>query len=132
MLPTAMQPLVLIVDDASDIRDMYASYLAVAGYSVETAGEGRGGVIKGPTLYPDVVVMDLQMPGGDGWRAVGEIRGNARGGGAPIIVATGHGFKSYLRHSALAEGATSYLTKPCLPERLAEEIQLRIRAATVV
>jgi len=132
MLPTAMQPLVLIVDDASDIRDMYASYLAVAGYSVETAGEGREAIIKALTLYPDVVVMDLQMPGVDGWRAMSEIRGNARAAGTPIIVLTGHDFKSYLRHSALAEGATSYLTKPCLPERLAEEVQLRIRAATVV
>src|SRR5262249_61409107 len=98
MLPTAMQPLVLIVDDASDIRDMYASYLAVAGYSVETAGGGRGAIIKALTLYPDVVVMDLQMPGVDGWRAMGEIRGNGRAAGAADIVLPGHGLKRYFTY----------------------------------
>ena len=123
MLPAATNPLVLVVDDNRDTRDLYALYLPMAGYSVETAAEGREAVIKALTLYPDVIVMDLQMPGVDGWRAMREICRNARTAATPIIVLTGHDFKDYLRHSAFAEGATSYLTKPCLPERLAQEIR---------
>jgi len=126
MLPTATKPLVLIADDNRDTREMYASYLPIAGYAVETATDGREAVIKALSLYPDVVVMDLKMPGVDGWRAMREIRGNARTATTPIIVLTGHDFKDYLSASALAEGAWSYLVKPCSPERLAQEITARL------
>ena len=126
MLPVATKPLVLIVDDNRDTRDLYALYLPLVGYSVETATDGREAVIKAHALYPDVIVMDLQMPRLDGWRAMREIRGNLRTAATPIIVLTGHDFKDYLRHSALAEGAWSYLVKPCLPERLAHEIEVRL------
>src|SRR5262245_6492820 len=110
-----------------DTREMYSLYLPMAGYSVETAAEGREAVIKALTLYPDVIVMDLQMPGVDGWRAMREICGNARTAGTPVIVLTGHDFKNYLGHSAFAEGAFAYLMKPCLPERLAQEIDACLR-----
>jgi CheY-like chemotaxis protein len=126
MLPAATKPLVLIADGNCDTRDMYALYLHLVGYSVETATDGREAVIKALALYPDAIVMDLQMPRLDGWRAMREIRGNARTAATPIIVLTGHDFKDYLRHSALAEGAWSYLVKPCLPERLAQEIEVRL------
>src|SRR5215831_19130414 len=131
MLPVVTKPLVLIADDNRDTREMYSLYLPMAGYSVETAAEGREAVIKALTLYPDVIVMDLQMPGVDGWRAMREICRNARTAATPIIVLTGHDFKDYLRHSALAEGATSYLTKPCLPEQLAKEIDVRLSVPTI-
>ena len=127
MLPVVTKPLVLIADDNRDTREMYALYLPMAGYSVETAAEGREAVIKALTHYPDVIVMDLQMPGVDGWRAMREICGNARTAGTPVIVLTGHEFKNYLGHSAIAEGAFSYLMKPCLPERLAQEIDACLR-----
>src|SRR5262249_52425935 len=127
MLPAATKPLVLIVDDNRDRRVLFALYLAMAGYSVETAAEGREAVNKALTLYPDVIVMDLQMPGVDGWRAMREICRNARTAATPVIVLTGHDFKNYLGHSAFAEGAFAYLMKPCLPERLAQEIDACLR-----
>jgi CheY-like chemotaxis protein len=127
MFPAETKPLVLIADDNRDTRELYALYLPLAGYSVETAAEGREAVIKAMTLYPDVIVMDLQMPGLDGWRAMREICRNSRTAATPIIVLTGHDFKNYLEHSAIAEGAFSYLMKPCLPERLAQEIDACLR-----
>ena len=131
MLPTTTQ-LILLVDDHGDVLDMYASYLLTMGYAVETAAEGRAAVIKALTLYPDLIVMDLHMPGLDGWRAMREIRKNARTAATPIIVLTGHDFKDYLRHSAMAEGATAYLMKPCRPERLAREIKACLNASSLV
>jgi two-component system cell cycle response regulator DivK len=122
MTPTATAPLVLIADDNRDTRDMYALYLSQVGYSVETAAEGREAVVKAFTLHPDLIVMDLQMPGVDGWRAMQDIRGDSKTANIPIVVLTGHDFKNHLKHSALAEGACSFLLKPCLPEQLAREI----------
>ena len=122
----ASRPLVLVVDDNRDTREMYALHLSTVGYSVETAADGREAVVKALTLRPDVIVMDLHMPGVDGWRAMREIRADAKTAETPIVVLTGHDFKEYLRPSAIAEGAWSYLTKPCLPERLAREISDRL------
>ena len=64
----------------------------------------------------------LRMPRVDGWSAMREIRGNATTAKTPIVVLTGHDLKEHLKQSALAEGASSYLMKPCLPEQLAREI----------
>src|SRR2546423_6923973 len=49
---------------------MYALYLNATGYAVETAEDGYEAVVKARTLVPDVIVMDLQMPGVDGWAAI--------------------------------------------------------------
>ena len=118
--PTA--PLVLIADDNRDTRDMYALYLSKIGYSVETAAEGREAVVKALTLRPDLIVMDLEMPGVSGWRAMEDIRRDAKTADTPILVLTGHDFKNYLKPSAVELGACSFLMKPCLPEELAREI----------
>jgi CheY-like chemotaxis protein len=122
MKPAVTPPLVLIADDNPDTRDMYALYLSTVGYSVETAAEGREAVVKALTLRPDLIVMDLQMPGVNGWRAMQDLRANAKTANIPIVVLTGHDFKNHLKHSVLAAGACSFLIKPCLPEQLAREI----------
>jgi CheY-like chemotaxis protein len=118
--PTA--PLVLIADDNRDTRDMYALYLSMTGYAVETAAEGREAVVKALTLRPDLIVMDLEMPGVSGWRAMEDIRREAKTANTPIVVLTGHDFKNYLKPAAVALGACSFLVKPCLPEDLARKI----------
>jgi CheY-like chemotaxis protein len=124
----ALPPLVLIADDNPDTRDMYALYLSTVGYSVETAADGREALVKALTLRPAAIVMDLHMPGVDGWRAMRELRNDAKTAKIPVIVLTGHDFKNYLKASAIAEGASSFLMKPCLPERLAQEIRERVTA----
>jgi CheY-like chemotaxis protein len=126
--PSETAPLVLIADDNGDTRDMYALYLTTVGYNVETAADGREAVVKALTMRPDVIVMDLHMPGVDGWRAMREIRAHPKTATTPIVVLTGHDFKAYLRASAVAEGAHSFLTKPCLPEELAREVRARLTA----
>ena len=68
--PKVARPLILIVDDTTDTREMYALYLNAMGYAVETAEDGYEAVVKARTLVPDVIVMDLQMPGVDGWAAI--------------------------------------------------------------
>jgi len=120
------RPLIIIADDNRDTREMYAVYLSMVGYKVEEAADGREALIKSRTLHPDLIVMDLQMPEVDGWSAIREIRGDIKTASIPIVVLTGHDFKDFLKPAALAVGAWSYLKKPCLPERLANEISERL------
>lgn len=120
-------PLVLIADDDLETCDLYGSYLKVVGYRVETAADGYQAFLKARALQPRVIVMDLFMPRMDGWRALDELRKDPKTKTIPVIVLTGHDFKSLLKPAALAVGATSYLTKPCRPDRLAIEIGERLR-----
>jgi CheY-like chemotaxis protein len=120
------RPLILIADDNRDTREMYALYLSMVGYAVETAADGREAVVKALTLRPSLIIMDLQMPGVDGWRALREIHEDPKTAATPIVVLTGHDFKDYLEPAVRAIGAWSYLAKPCLPEHLAREISERL------
>jgi len=120
------RPLILIADDNGDTREMYALYLSMIGYSVETAEDGHEAVVKARTLRPHLIVMDLSMPKVDGWAAMRQLRGDAKTAPIPVIVLTGHDFKAYLKAAALAEGAGSFLMKPCFPEQLAREVGERL------
>ena len=70
--------------------------------------------------------MDLQIPKLDGWAAIRELQSRAVTAAIPVIVLTGHDFKSYLKPAALPVGAISYLMKPCFPEQLAREVSARL------
>jgi two-component system cell cycle response regulator DivK len=121
------RPLVLIVEDHVDTRLMYAEYLRFTGLTVTEARDALTGVAKAIALRPNVIVMDLMLPGVDGWEAIRRLRMNALTARLPIIVITGHEHKDYLRHAAIAAGADAYLIKPCLPSRLGSEIQRVLR-----
>ena len=121
------RPLVLIVEDHVDTRLMYAEYLRFTGLTVTEARDALTGVAKAIALRPNVIVMDLMLPGVDGWEAIRRLRMNAQTARLPIIVITGHEHKDYLRHAAIAAGADAYLIKPCLPSRLGSEIQRVLR-----
>src|SRR5438094_9579488 len=113
--PAETAPLILIADDNVDTRGMYGHYLNMVGYHVETATDGNEAILQARALHPDLVVMDLQMPALDGWGAIRELQSRADTATIPVIILTGHDFKAYLKHSALAVGAVSYLMKPCFP-----------------
>jgi two-component system, cell cycle response regulator DivK len=123
-------PLILIADDNTDTREMYALYLSMAGYRVETAADGHEAVVIARTRRPDLIVMDLQMPKLDGWGALREIKSRNETARIPVVILTGHDFKAYLNHAAKAEGASSYLMKPCFPEQLEREISARLATRT--
>ncbi len=103
----APRPLVLIADDNADTREMYALYLSMSGYGVETAEDGHEAIIKARTLRPDLISRPETSS-------------------IPIVVLTGHDFKAYLKPAALAVGACSFLMKPCFPEQLATEVRSRL------
>lgn len=116
-MPAKPPPLVLVVDDYSDTRDMYADYLGGSGMRAETAENGRQAVRRALRAHPDAIVMDLAMPVLDGWEATRILHADPRTRDIPIVVLTGNGAPEEVKR-AEACGATEVLTKPCTPEAL--------------
>lgn len=120
-------PRILIVDDNVDTRAIYATYLPMSGFEVDTAKDGIEAIESILRRRPDLIVMDLDMPRMNGWEALNRLQAERATATIPVIVLTGHDFKHYLQPAALATGARSFLMKPCLPERLAHEIRMVLR-----
>jgi two-component system, cell cycle response regulator DivK len=120
--------LVLLVDDYPDNRDIYVQFLTYAGLRVEEAENGHQALDKAFTLRPDVIVMDLSLPGLDGWEATRRLKRDPRTREIPVIALTGHALAGHSK-GALDAGCDLFITKPCLPERLLEEIRAILAAA---
>jgi two-component system, cell cycle response regulator DivK len=120
--------LVLLVDDYPDNRDIYVQFLTYSGLQVEEAENGHQALEKAFTLRPDVIVMDLSLPGLDGWEATRRLKGDPRTREIPVIALTGHALAGHSK-GALDAGCDAFITKPCLPERLLEEIRTILTAA---
>lgn len=111
------RPVVMIADDTSDTRELYADYLRAKGFIVFTAGDGAAAVAVALEHAPDVIVMDLAMPQLDGLTATRKIKEDERARKARVILLTGYPMDS-LPRQAFQAGVDTYLTKPCLPEEL--------------
>lgn len=114
--------LVLVVDDFTDNREMYAEYLRFKGFEAAEAATGNEALELAYSLLPDVICMDLSLPGMDGWEATRRLKADDRTRHIPIVVVTGHAFDGD-GQSALEAGGDRFLTKPCLPEELLSSIE---------
>ncbi|HEV8439218.1 MAG TPA: response regulator [Methylomirabilota bacterium] len=113
--------LVLVVDDYADNREMYAKFLKFKGLRVAEAEDGLGALEKAFDLHPSVILMDLSLPGIDGWQATRELKADRRTRNIPVVVVTGHALGG-AADSAKAAGCDAFLTKPCSPEEVLAEI----------
>ena len=120
--------MVLIVDDVADNRELYVQYLTFFGYRAAEAEDGHEALAKAADIKPDVIVMDLSLPGMDGWEATRRLKADPGTRHIPIIALTGHALSGSNEH-AIAAGCDAFLTKPCDPEDLAAEID-RLSTAT--
>ena len=125
-VPASSRPLILIVDDMPDIRDMYAEYLSSQGFRPELAGDGFEALSKATVMSPDVIVMDLNLPELDGWEATRRLKANDITRSIPVIALTGLSVQ-YSKAAALEAGCDGFLTKPCYPDALADEIRRVLR-----
>jgi CheY-like chemotaxis protein len=115
-------PLVLVVDDFQDNREMFAEFLSLSGFRVAEASTGREAIDRGFELLPDVILMDLSLPELDGWEATRQLKNDPRTSHIPIVALTGHALADHSREAREA-GCDAFLTKPCLPEVLVVEIR---------
>lgn len=114
--------MVLVVDDAPDARALYGEYLEFCGFRVETAADGEEAIAKAGTLYPAVILMDLAMPGMDGWEAIRRLRADGRTAAVPIVALSAFAFGDEPERARTA-GADLCLTKPCLPSQVGRVIR---------
>ncbi len=116
--------LILVVDDVEDNRDMYAQFLSYKGFQVALAGDGQEGFDKANQLQPDLIVMDLSLPGLDGWQTTRRLKRNERTRHIPVVALTAHAHEG-VEQGARDAGCDAFVTKPCPPDELVKKI-LRI------
>ena len=123
--PTETAPLILLVDDVEDSLDVYAQFFAHKGWRTATASSGQDALTQAAGLRPDVIVLDLGMPGMDGVEVARRLKADAVTRTARIIVLTGHVLDN-ARRRAIEVGADEFLTKPCLPAALTAAVKRQL------
>jgi two-component system alkaline phosphatase synthesis response regulator PhoP len=118
---------VLIVEDDAVIADGMARHLAAAGFDPVVAGKGDQGLARLRFERPDVVVLDLMLPGRDGWSVIESAR--EEGIATPIVVVSARGAEHDRVH-ALEIGADDYLVKPFSMNELVARVKAASRRAT--
>jgi PAS domain S-box-containing protein len=121
----ATAPLILLAEDNEANISTIVSYLQAKGYRVDIAHNGQEAIDCLQHLTPDLILMDIQMPGMDGLEAIGHIRRDPRFNEVPIIALTSLAMPGD-RDRCLAAGATEYLSKPVRLKQLVESIQTLI------
>jgi DNA-binding response OmpR family regulator len=119
----ARQPRVLVVDDDAGIRDLLRDYLLRQGLEVDTARDGRELAERLPAFGPDLVVMDLMLPGEDGLALTRRVKAEQ---GLPVIMLSARG-EDIDRIVGLEVGADDYLAKPFNPRELLARIRAVLR-----
>jgi CheY-like chemotaxis protein/nitrogen-specific signal transduction histidine kinase len=105
---TGSGPLVLVIDDDATVQDLLRRSLNRDGFRVETAPDGASGLARARKLHPDIITLDVMMPGMDGWEVLAALKEDPETADIPVIVVSivderGLGFSL---------GAADYLTKP--------------------
>ncbi len=118
----AARPLVLVVDDYQDGREMCVEYLSFCGFAVIEAENGVEALRKTGEALPDLVLMDLSLPGLDGWEVTRRLKADPRTAHIPVIALTAHALGSEAKRAHEA-GCASFITKPCLPDALVVEVR---------
>jgi len=114
-------PLILVVEDYDDAREMYVEYLTFTGFRVESATNGVEAIEMTQRLKPDLVLMDLALPKLDGWEATRRLKSDRATAHIPVIALTGHALAGHAERAREA-GCDSFITKPCVPDELVSEI----------
>jgi CheY-like chemotaxis protein len=114
--------LILVVDDYQDAREMYAACLNASGFGVVEAESGDEAVAKATELLPDLIVMDLSLPGMDGWTATRTLKQNVRTRDIPVVALTGNA-RTDAPAAARDAGCDAFLVKPCLPDDMVAAVR---------
>lgn len=114
---------VLVVDDDPTVAEVVAGYLTRAGFTVDRAADGPGALARADAQWPDLVVLDLMLPGMDGLDVCRTLRGK---GPVPVIMLTARGDEDD-RILGLEIGADDYVTKPFSPRELVLRVESVLR-----
>jgi two-component system, cell cycle response regulator DivK len=113
---------ILIVEDNELNLDMLVRRLTRKGYEVVSAVDGEQGLSMATTEQPDLILMDMSLPGMDGWEATRQIKADPVTQPIPVIALTAHAMVGD-REKALRAGCDDYDTKPVEFQRLLEKME---------
>jgi two-component system cell cycle response regulator DivK len=117
-----MSKLILVVEDQEDNRRIMRDLLSSVGYEVIEAVTGEEGVAAAETHRPDLILMDIQLPGLDGYEATRQIKANPDLEHIPIIVVTSYALSGD-DVKAFKAGCNAYVSKPFSPRELLAKIR---------
>ena len=120
-----MQRTVLIIEDEKLIIVSTQMVLEAAGFRVESATNGEDGITKARTQTPDLILLDIMMPGIDGWETLTRLKRDTETSGIPVVIFTA---REHSRgHQKSAEmGAADYFRKPFEPDELLELVEKHV------
>src|SRR5687768_13551826 len=121
---------VLVIDDARDLIELVRVNLEKSGFDVLAASDGRSGLAIAAEHAPDVILLDLMMPGMDGLEVCRHIRNDPRIRHIPIIMLTARAEETD-RVIGLEMGADDYVTKPFSPRELVARVKAILRRTTI-
>ena len=122
-------PKILLVEDNEMNREMLSRRLARKGFDVVMAVDGLQGVAMASTEMPDLVLMDMSLPGIDGWEATRRIKADPATRALPVIALTAHAMSDD-RAKALEAGCDEFDTKPVDLARLLGKMELFLKSAS--
>ena len=125
-VPARAQHLILIVEDDPDIAELIALYLQKAGHRTEHVASGKVAVTRAREAEPDLIVLDVMLPGMDGLMVCQALRGDRATAAIPIIMLTARGDESD-RIAGLELGADDSVTKPFSPRELTARVAALLR-----
>jgi two-component system cell cycle response regulator DivK len=122
---------IMVVEDNEPSRDVLSRRLERRGYRVLLAVDGRQAVSVAQAGNPDLILMDLGLPGIDGWEATRQLKSGAATRHIPIIVLSAHAMTND-RDLALAAGGDDFDTKPVRFQQLLSKIETLLRKVVAV
>jgi CheY-like chemotaxis protein len=117
---------VLIIEDDDDSRFVYRLLFEDQGFDVALAASGDEGLRLARERNPQAIIMDVSIPGVDGWTATQRLKADPTMADIPVIVLTAHAFPED-RRRAEAVGCDAFLTKPCEPREVLDEVRRHVR-----
>ena len=120
-------PKILVIDDEQSIIDVVTAYLRNQGYEVHTAMDGRSGLKAARTMRPDLIVLDVMLPGMDGLELLTQLR---RDSDVYIVMLTAKSEETD-KVIGLSMGADDYLTKPFSPRELVARVKAALRRVRI-
>lgn len=116
------KPLVLLVEDRVDSRELYAQYLTYAGFTVVTAINGHEAIRLAQLLRPDIILMDIRLPGMDGLEATSDLKQQPELAHIPVVAITADPSRE-MENRCHAAGCHSFMSKPVLPDDVARHLR---------
>lgn len=115
---------VIIVDDDREVREIVSFALTHSGFEVIDAqgGQQLQDVLTHTDILPDLIILDIMMPGEDGYRICQNLRNDTRTSNIPVMIVTAHAEEIYARIS-VDLGAVEHITKPFHPFALVEKVK---------